>query len=225
MELWLFDTSESRRQAWGRVCQQLEMDFVCFDFLTTSIKQPSSQIRVVILDCSVTGSPLETLEQLACQFSRNLFAFTLEQCDCDTAVRLMEAGIAWVWEHNSTEEKLTQGMQRLLAKAYKRASEFQQLQQIASLFNCISVPEWEVFRLLIQGQHNHQIATTLSISIRTVEARRARIYRKCNVNTVAELVRRWMDFERLKATFGELNSSDSWFPVESISVPSPARVE
>lgn len=48
--------------------------------------------------------------------------------------------------------------------------------------------EREVAQLLIEGKTSKEIARTLAISSRTVEAHRARLIRKFNVKTVVELV-------------------------------------
>ena len=48
--------------------------------------------------------------------------------------------------------------------------------------------ECEVLDLVVAGRMNREIAETLDISIKTVEAHRARIMEKLEVNSVAELV-------------------------------------
>ena len=48
--------------------------------------------------------------------------------------------------------------------------------------------EREVLELVVAGRMNREIADTLDISIKTVEAHRARIMEKLEVNSVAELV-------------------------------------
>ncbi len=48
--------------------------------------------------------------------------------------------------------------------------------------------EWEVVELLMAGKINKRIATELDLSRRGVEDRRARIMKKLNVKTVAELI-------------------------------------
>jgi two-component system, LuxR family, response regulator TtrR len=49
--------------------------------------------------------------------------------------------------------------------------------------------ERQVLERIMAGRLNKQIADDLSISIKTVEAHRASIMTKLNVNTVAELMR------------------------------------
>ena len=48
--------------------------------------------------------------------------------------------------------------------------------------------EHDVLTLLVQGYRNHEIAATLSISVRTVHAHRANLYRKLAVRNGGELL-------------------------------------
>lgn len=65
---------------------------------------------------------------------------------------------------------------------YKRQASYQQL------FNQLSAREREVAILIIQGETSKQIAHILSISPRTVEAHRANIFAKLEVNSLASLI-------------------------------------
>jgi DNA-binding NarL/FixJ family response regulator len=53
----------------------------------------------------------------------------------------------------------------------------------------LTAREIEVLRLLARGNSNKEIATTLFISVRTVETHRRTIHKKLKLNSVAELVR------------------------------------
>ena len=48
--------------------------------------------------------------------------------------------------------------------------------------------EIEIIQLLTEGKANRQIASELGISVRTVEAHRARVMRKLHVRSLVELV-------------------------------------
>ncbi|CNL63349.1 transcriptional regulator fixJ [Yersinia aldovae] len=66
--------------------------------------------------------------------------------------------------------------------AHKQRESYQQL------FNQLSAREREVATLIIQGETSKQIAHTLSLSPRTVEAHRANIFAKLEVNSLASLI-------------------------------------
>ena len=50
----------------------------------------------------------------------------------------------------------------------------------------------EVLKLLTTGKANKVIASQLDVSLRTVEARRAAIFEKLGVDSVAELMKVWL---------------------------------
>jgi DNA-binding NarL/FixJ family response regulator len=57
----------------------------------------------------------------------------------------------------------------------------------ASAIASLSQREREVFNLLVQGASNRQIASTLFISLKTVETHRTHIYRKLGTHSAVEL--------------------------------------
>jgi two-component system response regulator NreC len=54
--------------------------------------------------------------------------------------------------------------------------------------NALTAKEREVLRYLVLGHTNAEIASLCTVSLRTVEARRARVLQKLGVRTRAELV-------------------------------------
>ncbi|MGE4802173.1 response regulator transcription factor [Yersinia hibernica] len=67
-------------------------------------------------------------------------------------------------------------------QAHQQQASYQQL------LKQLSAREWEVATLIIQGETSKQIAHILSISPRTVEAHRANIFAKLEVNSLASLI-------------------------------------
>lgn len=53
----------------------------------------------------------------------------------------------------------------------------------------LSARESQILRLIADGKENREIAEALGISVRTVEAHRARIMLKLDLNSVTGLVR------------------------------------
>jgi two-component system, NarL family, nitrate/nitrite response regulator NarL len=53
----------------------------------------------------------------------------------------------------------------------------------------LSIRETQILRLIAEGKENREIAQVLGISVRTVEAHRARIMLKLDLESVTSLVR------------------------------------
>ena len=78
------------------------------------------------------------------------------------------------------EQAATQRSSGSAAKAQKRCA--------AAKLETLTLREREVMDLVVQGRKNKQIAEELAISVKTVEAHRARAMEKMEVSSVAELV-------------------------------------
>jgi DNA-binding CsgD family transcriptional regulator len=53
----------------------------------------------------------------------------------------------------------------------------------------LTAREWDIIRLLADGQASKEIASALGISVTTVSSHRKSLCRKLNVHSVAELIR------------------------------------
>jgi DNA-binding NarL/FixJ family response regulator len=58
-----------------------------------------------------------------------------------------------------------------------------------SPFELLTVKEREVLQMIAEGRPTRQMAATLNVSIKTVEARRKSIMRKLNLHNIAELIK------------------------------------
>jgi FixJ family two-component response regulator len=77
----------------------------------------------------------------------------------------------------------------MLTKARVDFAQADQRKNTQSLLSKLTGRERQVLERIVAGRLNKQIADDLSISIKTVEAHRANIMEKLNVNTVADLLR------------------------------------
>ncbi|HEY3037406.1 MAG TPA: response regulator transcription factor [Pyrinomonadaceae bacterium] len=57
-----------------------------------------------------------------------------------------------------------------------------------SAFHSLTAREREIVQMLAEGKSNKEIATRLSISVKTVETHRATVMRKLGINSIVELV-------------------------------------
>ncbi|NCX67463.1 MAG: DNA-binding response regulator, partial [Burkholderiaceae bacterium] len=87
------------------------------------------------------------------------------------------------------ENELCALVERMLTKARVDFAQADQRKNTQSLLSKLTGRERQVLERIVAGRLNKQIADDLSISIKTVEAHRANIMEKLNVNTVADLLR------------------------------------
>jgi DNA-binding CsgD family transcriptional regulator len=98
-------------------------------------------------------------------------------------------GIAQLTNLILTELQVRTLVERMLTKARIDFAQADQRKSTQSLLGKLTGRERQVLERIVAGRLNKQIADDLSISIKTVEAHRANIMEKLNVNTVADLLR------------------------------------
>jgi two-component system response regulator TtrR len=145
---------------------------------------------VLVLDIRMPGmTGLELQEILSEKGSLLPVIFITGHGDVPMAVQAMKLGAADFIEKPFNESLLRDLVLKMmeLARARRQASDAQQHNQ--SLVARLTSRERQVLERIMAGRLNKQIADDLSISIKTVEAHRASIMTKLDVNTVAELMR------------------------------------
>lgn len=84
-------------------------------------------------------------------------------------------------------------LMRAIDEAFIRQTDVQskenQCTEIGHLLANLTPREKEVMELVVEGQHNREIAETLSISARTVEVHKARMMMKLRVESIPDLIR------------------------------------
>jgi DNA-binding NarL/FixJ family response regulator len=109
------------------------------------------------------------------------------------AVRALKAGAAgYVTKESAPSELVTAIRKVVVGGHYVTAGLAERL--AANISGGGAMPhesltdrEYQVFRLMAAGQSSRQIATTLSLSIKTVGTHRARIFEKMQMTSAAQL--------------------------------------
>lgn len=109
--------------------------------------------------------------------------------DVPMAVRALGNGAFGFMEKPRNTHQLV----RLINEALEKYHELRQQQTehvaIANRIDLLTEREHDVLEQLVDGYMNKQIASTLKLSVRTIEAHRASIMEKLQVNTIAALIK------------------------------------
>ena len=110
--------------------------------------------------------------------------------DIPMAVRAMRNGAVDFLQKPFTVDEVTSALDRALAKADQQSQKKANApSNLLDCFQSLTPRETEVFREIVGGATNKEIARALSISPRTVEVHRQKIMTKMNADNLAELVR------------------------------------
>ncbi len=142
-----------------------------------------------ILDIRMPGmSGIELHEHLMRQGIATPVIFVTGHGDVPMAVEAIKRGAFDFIEKPFNEPKFLGIIERAIEHSSKTASASAQHLALAARLARLSPREREVLDLVLAGKMNKTIADALGISIKTVEAHRARVMEKMNSRSLAELV-------------------------------------
>jgi two-component system response regulator TtrR len=143
----------------------------------------------VILDIRMPGiSGVEVHEQLMRRGTATPVIFVTGHGDVPMAVEAIKRGAFDFIEKPFSETKLMAIIGRALEEDARKAGENHTASDISSRLSKLSPREREVLDLVIAGKMNKTIADAMNISIKTVEAHRAKVMDKMGAKSLAELV-------------------------------------
>jgi len=157
----------------------------------------STGVDVVILDLSMPGlSGLETVKKIRQDCPRVSILVLSMHPEEQYAVRVMRTGAAGYLTKDSAPEELVAAV-RSVANGHKYVTSTLAERLALELerggdrlpHEALSDREYQVMLLMAEGLRGQDIADRLTLSVKTVSTYRARLLRKMNMTTNAELIR------------------------------------
>lgn len=193
MQALIFNHSQAQATLLANRCHSYELSTCCFNELPTDnfalFDEPNRESKILLIDQSCLQHNATLIKTLISKLPQHTFAVTCEGASVNYTVQLMNAGVAWVFADWSDLTIVDAGFRSLLKTNHKLGEQYAEHRRLQSIKKTISIREWQVIEMVLQGMPNKQIAKYLDVSLRTVEARRSQVYHKCRVTTPQELVR------------------------------------
>ena len=163
----------------------------CFDSGERFLAAWTKEMRgCLVLDVRMAEmSGLELQERLDELGSHLPIIFVTGHGDVPMAVSALQRGACDFIEKPFHNADLLSRIERALALDSQINERRQRDTAIADRLEKLTQREREVMQLVVAGKLNKQIADELDISMKTVEAHRARVMEKMEVRTLAELVK------------------------------------
>ncbi|MEN9538064.1 MAG: hypothetical protein RLZZ126_299 [Pseudomonadota bacterium] len=114
--------------------------------------------------------------------------FLTGHADVPTAVATVKRGAFDFCEKPFSDNVLVDRVEQALQQSARVVATRSARLQVQGRLDSLTERERDVMQLIVAGQANKQIADRLSISVRTVEVHRARVFEKMNVKSAVELV-------------------------------------
>jgi two-component system, LuxR family, response regulator FixJ len=129
--------------------------------------------------------------------------------DVPTAVRALKSGAVEFLEKPFNDDVLLEQIRMALTLDARRRSERGTLDVVRERTARLTPRESEILALVVEGLSSKEIASRLSVSFKTVEAHRAKVMRKMEAESVAQLVRMVVSASTLTAQRDESRADDS----------------
>ena len=156
-------------------------EFLAFKHLKTS--------SCLILDVRLPGFNGLTLQKKMTERGIDVpIVFITGYGDIPMSVEAMTQGAIDFLPKPFKAKKLLDAIERAVSKNKKKNKEKSEIEKIKERVETLSPCELEVFRFVVKGMLNKQIAAKRGVVLQTVKVQRANVMRKMQAKTVTELI-------------------------------------
>ena len=189
--IYVVDDDEAMRDSMTWLLEGEGYVVACYDSGESFLNARRADMRgCLILDVRMPEmSGLELQEKLDALGSQLPIIFVTGHGDVPMAVSALQRGACDFIEKPFHNEDLLSRIVRALEVDRQQSARRQRDGAISNRIDQLTQREREVMKLVVAGKLNKQVADELNISMKTVEAHRARVMEKMGVRTVAELVK------------------------------------
>jgi two-component system, LuxR family, response regulator FixJ len=144
----------------------------------------------LVTDVRMLGmSGIELQDQLARRgVSLSVIVLTA-YADTPTTIRAIKQGAVTLLEKPCRDQELWDAINAALREDVTKCQRDQRLAGIRRRLDALTPAERRVLERMVQGDSNKIMAKRLGVSVRTIEVRRASVFRKMQCESLAELVR------------------------------------
>lgn len=143
----------------------------------------------ILLDIFLGGKTgLELQEEIETKFDRLPIIFITGFGNISITVEALKKGAINFLEKPIDEKKLIEAVEEAFEKSSALVTKHAEIDKIKFLINSLTAREYEIFRYVISGMLNKQIAAELGIAEHTVKNHRLNITDKLDVKSVADMI-------------------------------------
>jgi len=189
--IYLVDDDEAVRHALSFFLKGQGYSVQIFDSAESFLanyNEPSGD--VLVLDLRMGGMSGLELQAKLNELNGNIqIIFITGHGDIQLSVMAMKAGAVSFLEKPFSNHDLLVAIKEACERAIVNDDVHSRRREATERFEALTPREQQVMNLMVQGNMNKEIASTLGVSIRTVEVHRSKVMQKMKVQSLPELVR------------------------------------
>ncbi len=224
MNVFVFDAHHEASQVWQELAAAHGFRVSIFH-IADRLSALAPEAQILVIDQSIIPQVFVSSIATLCKQNPAIQVIaTGGSLRVDDAVDLMRDGAALVFPKPLSRPRILAALPYVLQRVAQIAAINQEYEQLNGLFSRLTTREKDVLNYILIGTSNKDTAQLLSVSVRTIESRRAKVYRKLEANNVAELVRKIDRLESLgKQVSGQpaLKARPEHMPSHISPSPSP----
>jgi FixJ family two-component response regulator len=189
--VFIVDDDDSVRKALTRLIKSVDLTVETFASAHDFLKRDSHNgPACLVLDIRMPGlSGLDLQDELVAAGRTLPIIFVSAHGNIPLSVRAMKAGAVDFIEKPFEDQTLLDAINQSLKKDRQAKLEQAEVREIQRRADSLTPREREVFALVVSGKLNKQIAFKLGTSERTIKAHRARVMKKMQAKSLADLIR------------------------------------
>ena len=190
--IFVIDDDNSVRKSLARLLQSVDYEVETYSSAEEYLERESFQgIGCIILDVNLTGmSGLKLQEVLLNKFPQHLpIIFITGKGNVPMSVSALKKGAVNFLLKPFEDKQLLDAIDEAIKLCGDTKKESDEKLRMKLLMDKLTPREFEIFRYILTGMLNKQIAAELNIAEPTVKIHRGNIMHKLGINSAAEMVR------------------------------------
>ena len=148
----------------------------------------------LVTDVRMLGmSGVELQEKLASDGITLSVVVLTAYADTRTTIRAIKGGAVTRLEKPCRDQELWDAIRTALMEDGKRSRREDQVAELHRRIQSLAPGERKVMERIVRGDSNKRMAKRLGVSVRTIEVRRHNVFKKLQADSVAELVRMYLE--------------------------------
>ncbi|GAB5403517.1 MAG: hypothetical protein Aurels2KO_17480 [Aureliella sp.] len=191
MELLLFETDPTSVMLWTRIAASHGLrTTVAARFGADQNSFPSTSGITVVDEATVPHSFAATVARANRQDVSRHYIASGHSLAVQDVVSMMHHGVSYVLEKPLDPPRVASVMDYVVKKLEQTSAKVKEFESLSEELATLTQREVDVLNHVLEGTSNREAAEILGVSVRTVESRRAKLYRKLKAQTVAEVIRK-----------------------------------